>query len=319
MLKWFEYKLRLLRKYYSLFKSLYIRARERHINDVIFEELIASRNCQQAFVSLNLCYSSTLRKINNSQNLLRYLELIRPITHIDLKLKRFGAEGDGGYRMLPPPSPIHINSGVPPKLLSLGVSCESPFDLEMANMGYKVIEFDGSIEKSPYDGHENIEFVRKFIGMVDNENVASLEKILSESSFNPKYHNILQCDIEGAEWNVMEHIDMNLITKNFSQIIFEFHNCYPDDTQNSQRHFEILEKINKYYVPIWTHYNSIVNLFICNVGNTMLTFCPSLEISYLRKDLVPSGAKPVGFLANEIPEPNDNRVKPDIPVLFPPL
>ncbi|WP_104692268.1 hypothetical protein [Helicobacter muridarum] len=96
MLKRLEYKLRLLRKYYSLFKSLYIRIRESHINDVIFEELIASRNCKQAFVSLNLCYSSTLRKINNSQNLLRYLELIRPVSHSDLKLKRFGAVGDGG-------------------------------------------------------------------------------------------------------------------------------------------------------------------------------------------------------------------------------
>ncbi|STQ85553.1 hypothetical protein LS73_008455 [Helicobacter muridarum] len=187
----------------------------------------------------------------------------------------------------------------------------------MANMGYKVIEFDGSIEKSPYDGHENIEFVRKFVGMVDNDNVASLEKILSDFSFNPQSHNILQCDIEGAEWNVMQRIDIDLIARNFSQMIFEFHNCYPDDTQNSQKHFEILEKINKCYVPIWTHYNSIVNIFICDVDNTMLTFCPSVEISYLRKDLVPNGAKPIRFLANDIPEPNDNEVKPDIPVLFP--
>lgn len=58
--------------------------------------------------------------------------------------------------------------------------------------------------------------------MVDNDNVSSLEKILSDFSFNPQSHNILQCDIEGAEWNVMQRINIDLIARNFSQMIFEF-------------------------------------------------------------------------------------------------
>ncbi len=48
-------------------------------------------------------------------------------------------------------------SNIDAKALSLGVSDSSPWDLEMAQRGFKVIEYDASIEKCPYS-HENIIF-----------------------------------------------------------------------------------------------------------------------------------------------------------------
>lgn len=53
-------------------------------------------------------------------------------------------------------------NGKPPIAVSLGVSNYSPWDLEMANMGYKVLQYDGSIDKGPYS-HSNILFLKNML------------------------------------------------------------------------------------------------------------------------------------------------------------
>ena len=69
-------------------------------------------------------------------------------------LQRVGGENDGGYVMAKPNPENNATA------ISLGVSSYSPWDLEMANMGYKVLQYDGSINKGPYN-HPNITFYKK--------------------------------------------------------------------------------------------------------------------------------------------------------------
>lgn len=58
---------------------------------------------------------------------------------------------------------------------------------------------------------------------------------MSEFDFCEDCHNILQIDIENAEWEIFDKIDMGLLSKYFAQIIFEFHKCYPDNYELSQK------------------------------------------------------------------------------------
>ncbi|EAJ4563277.1 hypothetical protein ACMTSI_001627, partial [Campylobacter jejuni] len=264
--------------------------------------------------------------INNNdicfENINKYLQLVKPID-IDVKyLKRVGGSKDGGYVMFTPPPHNVFNvenkengnkpmNGKPPIAVSLGVSNYSPWDLEMANMGYKVLQYDGSIDKGPYS-HSNILFFKKYVGVVSKDNVISINDILSEFDFCEDCHNILQIDIENAEWEIFDKIDMGLLSKYFAQIIFEFHKCYPDNYELSQKKINILSKINKYYQSIHAHHpNGGLNYYCRGIF-----FSDLIEVSYLRKDLLPNftNFRSYGNLKN-LDFPN-NPTRPDLPIRF---
>ena len=202
--------------------------------------------------------------------------------------------------------------------MSLGVSAYSPWDLEMANRGFLVLEFDASIENSPYPNHPNIKFFKQFVGAKDsNENgvqTIAFSRLLKECEFDANAHNVLQCDIENAEWEILEQCDMSLLARYFSQMTFEFHRCWPDDEACCEPRFRVLEKIREHFVPIWVHYNNYAGLII----GDGLHFCPVIEVSYVRKDLLPKDAKAFagGLYRLNIDTPN-NLQEFDIPVIFP--
>lgn len=165
------------------------------------------------------------------------------------------------------------------KALSLGVSDYSPWDLEMAQKGFKVIEYDGSIERSPYN-HPNIIFHKKFIGNANNENTITLSQVLKDNNLDETLPNILQCDIENYEWDMLENIDIYLLSKYFSQVIFEFHGCNPEEQNGVEKRISLLKKLNEYFIPIHAHLNNHGKIFYSNG----LFFSTTLEVSYLRKN-----------------------------------
>ncbi|WP_325176478.1 FkbM family methyltransferase [Campylobacter novaezeelandiae] len=165
------------------------------------------------------------------------------------------------------------------KALSLGVSDYSPWDLEMAQKGFKVIEYDGSIEKGPYN-HPNITFYKKFIGTNDDENTITLLQVLKDNNLDEKLPNILQCDIENHEWDMLESVDISLLSKYFSQIIFEFHGLNPEEKDGAQKRLRLLQKINEYFAPIHTHLNNHGKIFY----SKGLFWSTTAEVSYLRKN-----------------------------------
>ncbi len=200
-----------------------------------------------------------------------------------------------------------------PKAISLGVSDYSPWDLEMAQRGYKVLEYDSSIDKGPYD-HPNICFYKKFVGLQNSDNMTTLEAIIESNELNSALPNILQIDIENAEWDIFERIDMELINRYFEQVIFEFHGCNPEETLEAKRRFEILERINQYYQPIHFHFNNHGKIFYCR----NLFFSVTLEVSYLRKD-ISKNLMQYGYRKEGIVEGFDfpaHPSNPEIPIKF---
>ncbi|MCI5968561.1 hypothetical protein [Helicobacter sp.] len=169
------------------------------------------------------------------------------------------------------------------KAISLGVSKYSPWDLEMAEMGYKVIEYDGSIEKSPYD-HPNITFHKKFIGTRNDASFITLGQVIADNGFIAGENNILQCDIENSEWDMLQEIEIESLSKCFTQVIFEFHGCNPEEQDGVNKRTKILECLRKYFTPIHTHFNNHGKIFY----SKGLFFSTTIEVSYLRNDLAES-------------------------------
>ncbi|WP_288644240.1 hypothetical protein [uncultured Helicobacter sp.] len=210
-------------------------------------------------------------------------------------------------------------SSAKPKAISLGVSAYSPWDLEMAQKGYQVIEYDASIEKSPYN-HPNITFVKKFVDTEDARDTISFESVIQSQNLDPNAHNVLQVDIEDSEWAILEKADLQLIAKYFPQVLFEFHNCNPCDEALSARRLQILSKINELYAPIHTHFNHHGRAFYAIMDNEYkngLFWCDTIEVSYIRKDLLPHDAKPLSGVGLRVGLDTPNSLFfPDLPLVF---
>lgn len=209
----------------------------------------------------------------------------------------------------------------------------------MANLGFEVLEFDASIENSPYPHHKNIKFFKKFVGAEDKiedgfETIA-LTRIIDEMGFDAALPNILQCDIENAEWEILEKLDISVLARYFPQVLFEFHALYPDDAVGAARRFEVLKALNEHFAPIWVHYNtSGAPLMIAKLDentafytdaivpnfckSVLLPYVPLIEVAYIRKDLLPKDATRFkgGIYRLNIDSANSALV-PDVPVIFP--
>ncbi len=221
-----------------------------------------------------------------------YLSLVRPATFTNLirvgsKPKHgyvldCGYALDCGHVMYPPPPLQQID--VQPKAVSLGVSPYSPWDLEMAEKGYLVLQYDASIDRSP-DLHENIIFHKKFFGKKIDDQTVTLEQIMRDYSFDPHAHNILQINIKGTEWDVFEDFNFKILEMYFAQIIIKFHCCDPRAFLQSKRQIAILEKFHNSFQPIHLHYANCCSRYFYIQDRF---FCDAFEVSYLRRDLLPN-------------------------------
>lgn len=92
-----------------------LQALIRRQNALLCTLMMAHKNEPQTLFALSQCLYSTenpskswnaldlaTQRVQNSANLLRYLEFFRPFVSPNLKLKRVGGAGDGGYGMIAP-------------------------------------------------------------------------------------------------------------------------------------------------------------------------------------------------------------------------
>lgn len=239
-----------------------------------------------------------LRINHNSQVYARikeYLEILRPLEIQHDALVRIGGENDGGYVMCR--SLLKMGGGGQnspylqnPKAISLGVSDYSPWDLEMAELGYEVLEYDGSIAHSPYT-HPNITFHKKFVAAHDSDSTITLNTLIKDNRLDSTQANILQIDIENAEWEMLEGIEIESLTENFAQVIFEFHGCNPEEREGFLQRITQLKTLNQYFCPIHLHFNNHGKIFY----SKGLFFSTSIEVSYINRKYL----KGLGFNANQ--------------------
>src|SRR5215469_18696636 len=80
----------------------------------------------------------------------QFLRLLRPYQAANAKKQRFGGNADGGYVLLDDFGDAQI-------AISLGIGDEVSWDLDIANRGLRVIQFDHTVDHSPQN-HPNFVF-----------------------------------------------------------------------------------------------------------------------------------------------------------------
>ncbi len=144
------------------------------------------------------------------------LLLLRPYDMIDKQKRRFGRALDGGYVLLD--DTVNFDS-----VYSFGISNEISFEKEMAELGKAVYMYDHTIDGIP-ENHPKFFFHRKGIAGTDrpDEQLFSLETLISENGNKNNSNMLLKLDVEGAEFEVFEKVDLQALSQ-FRQIAIEIH------------------------------------------------------------------------------------------------
>jgi hypothetical protein len=214
---------------------------------------------------------------------------------------RVGAAGDGGYIMLNDTAGIEA-------AYSLGIGGDVSWDLAMARLGLPIFQFDHTVEGPPV-AHELFRFHQRKIGPVPDpaSRTVSLDQLLRDNAHLGR-NLILKIDIDGAEWDVIDQLDGDLL-KNFRQIICELHdlNRFIDPAWNA-RAARVIAKLTRCHRLIHVHGNN----FVLPFWNGVADFPDVLEASFALAsafDLVESDETFPGLL-----DCANARGTPDIPL-----
>ena len=214
----------------------------------------------------------TSKKVSDSQ-IFETLKLIHPkklnISHI-----RVGGKNDGGY--IVPNDLDGINFCFSP-----GVGDTSSFENDMSFKKIKSFLADYSVD---YNSSNNslIDFEKKFLGPITHKNYISLKDWVSlKINYEENNDLILQMDIEGDEYDVLQSIDIETLKK-FRIILIEFHNLhYLFDDFYYPRIQKIFKILSEFFYCSHIHPNNDVDFV---VKSKEIIIPPVMEFSFLRKD-----------------------------------
>ena len=154
--------------------------------------------------------------IQETRRWLRLRSLMRSLHPIstDKTLLRFGSRYDGGYLIPDDLEGIHA-------CFSPGIGRVSGFEKDCANRGMNVFLADASVD-APVEQHERFHFSKVFIGRAPKENYISLNDWVTCSLNGDSGDLLLQMDIEGSEYEVINDTSTELFQR-FRIIVIEFH------------------------------------------------------------------------------------------------
>ena len=132
------------------------------------------------------------------------------------KKLRIGRDNDGGYIICDIPNikyDIFISGGI-----ENDISFENSFLEKYPDLD--CVAYDGTISGLPSGAHPKIQFHRKNLGIINDDNNSNLQEYFE------KYNNIfMKMDIEGWEDPLFSSIRDDQLSK-ISQLVIEFHNPY---------------------------------------------------------------------------------------------
>lgn len=211
--------------------------------------------------------------LTKREDLAAFFEARRPV-FTNHELIRVGGIGDGGY--LVPDDLEGITS-----VFSPGVDTSSKFELFFAERGVKCYLVDGSVEKAPVS-HVNFNFRKNFVhqGPSSGSWINFNDWVVSNSPMDG--NSILQMDIEGGEWQILNKINDTVLTS-FRIIVIEFHGlhqlAYATSFETIKNTMELLE----------IHFD-LVHLHPNNAESAQkfagFEVPPTIEATYIRKDRV---------------------------------
>ena len=192
------------------------------------------------------------------------------------ELIRVGSEIDGGY-LIPNDDLKSIGACFSP-----GVGNKWNFEEKCYELGIKKIFLaDASVNLS-FPNSDFI-FTKKFIGYKNkNKNFMTMEEWFKKSGLNENTDLLLQMDIEGREFEVINNIDEKLLKK-FRIIVIEFHFLSKLWEKSFFKEAEkTFKKLLKNHIVVHIHPNNYGRTFI----NKEIKINETLEFTFIRKDRV---------------------------------
>ncbi len=209
------------------------------------------------------------------------LSHVNPRKPKNVTLKRIGSPHDGGYIMIDD----YIHTSNPAYSFGVGrnVSWESHMSKE-----YKceIHMYDHTVDRHNSDD-PNLVFHKVGIGSSNTDKLKTIEQIIKDNGHNDVGNMVLQCDIEGAEWDIFTSSSQKTLCQ-FSQMTIEFH-WLGDMLTNDVKHPDGYDKIvntfktlRENFTPYHIHGNNHARSFSINEK----TCAEVIEVSYIRNDLV---------------------------------
>lgn len=144
------------------------------------------------------------------------LRLLRPHDLVGARKVRLGRFFDGGYVM------IDLFKSVK-AAYSLGINDDVSWDLDIANRGIPVFQYDHTIDGLPA-AHPLFTWSKTGIADVADETngLDTLPNLIERNGHASETDMLLKCDIEGFEWMVLATMP-GAVLNQFSQIVIELH------------------------------------------------------------------------------------------------
>ena len=235
----------------------------------------------------------------NNQHIIKHIAkmLYSPKDPISYKKFRIGNKWDGGYVVCDDLKEIS-------SAISIGIGYDVSFDLNLADRGIKVHQFDHTVQESPID-HANFNFNKnKWCEDQEDEQSISLENIIRNNNINGDV--ILKFDVEGDEWKNLKKVDIETL-KQFRILTGEFH--FFDSLEDENFCFKVLEcliKLTANHTLIHAHANNYGH--VTSVNGVAIPL--GIELTFLRNDRT-DFKEYLGPIPTAIDYPN-NRGMPDI-------
>ncbi|WP_417708326.1 FkbM family methyltransferase [Roseibium aggregatum] len=203
------------------------------------------------------------------------LPLMAPKDPVGMEFERVGRSYDGGYVMVKHDAKDRI-------AYSLGINRDVSWDLDIANRGYDIFQYDHTIDKLPQD---HIGFHWKKLGITAanqrTKELSSLDEQMRQNGHEDCTDMLLKLDIEGHEWSVFAELPSETLSK-FTQIAVE---CHGFDRIQKLPWFrttkEALENLYKTHQVVHIHGNNNSQLRVLGGFPMPKTF----ELTLLRRDI----------------------------------
>ena len=205
----------------------------------------------------------------------QFLKLARffsPRAAVGHRKVRLGRQNDGGYVMLEDFEGVGA-------AFSFGIGDDSSWDLDVANRGIATYQFDHTIASAPAS-HPNLHFYSRKILPKPHEDGETIAGLLERHGGGPGARNLLKMDIEGDEWPILEHAELDHLQR-FTQIVCEFHNfSHAAHPSWCARATAVMDKLSQAFQVVHVHGNNTLSL-VC-IGN--VPFPEVLEVTLANRE-----------------------------------
>lgn len=189
--------------------------------------------------------------------------------------QRVGGDQDGGY--------VILADGAIGFVMSYGVGNVSSFERHFVTNAIPAFLFDPTVEQAPLD-HPLATFVREGIAAEASRDppMGTLLDHLARFGLADRRDGLLQMDIEGHEWSVLDSVPAHELTR-FRQIVLEAHKL--SNIGTNPRFRRVFQKITEVFHLVHVHANNVSGITTFGAADV-----PNLlELTFARKDIVEVG------------------------------